>query len=263
MGCCGSEDDYYTVTPYRPANEKPHPSVYHQHQQHQRQPERYNPPRRRDPRREEAEKQQRQAQVTAAARNYGWPTARGVPGYTNHARATGSRDSIIEPDLAGGLAAMPGSDFRAFYDPQRQHHHQRQRQQQPRQQQPTRRPNPVPPFQHPPYYQQRFVTQQPTRMPMMTMATPGPGPGPRSNVGRAALPRAHMLPIHQQPAIARKPVIHDGRAQFYATPQVARLVGHHHRRDSNGISECSDDSFDHEDLRQYTVSPIERSYRKK
>lgn len=240
MGCCGSKDDYYTVTPYRPPHEKPHPSVYHQYQ---RQPERYNPPRRRDPRREEAEKRQRQAQATAAAQNYGWPTARGVPSNTNHhPRGTGSRDSIIEPDLAGGLAAMPGSDFRAVYDPQR--HRQRQR---PRQQ-PIRRPNPTPPFQRPPYYQQRFVTQQPTRMPMMT-AAPGP------NIGRA-VPRVHMPATH--PVIARKPVIQDVRTQIYATPQVARLV---RRRDSNGISVCSDDSFDREDLRQYTVSPIERSYR--
>ncbi|KAI0505239.1 hypothetical protein F5B22DRAFT_529634 [Xylaria bambusicola] len=229
MGCCGSEDDYYTVTPYRPPNEKPHPSVYNQ-----RQPERHNQPRYRDPRREEADKRQRQAQATAAARNYGWPTTRGVAGNTNHHRGSGSRDSIIEPGLAGGLAAMPGSDFRAVYDPQR--HRQRQQQQQQRQQQPIHRPNPVPPFQRPPYYQQRFVSQQPPRMPMMS-----------------AIPRASEEPLaRRQQVIARKPVVQGRRTQFHA-PQVARLV----RRDSNGISECSDDDFDREDLRQYTVSPIQ------
>ncbi|KAK5624358.1 hypothetical protein RRF57_000074 [Xylaria bambusicola] len=245
MGCCGSEDDYYTVTPYRPPSEKPHPSV-----QYQRHPERHSQPRHRDLRREEAEKRQRQAQATAAARNYGWPTTRGVTGNTHQLQGTGSRDSIIEPSLVGGLAAMPGSDFRAVYDPQ----HPRQRQQQQQQRQPVHRPNPLPPYQHPPYYQQRFVSQQPLRMPMMSAAS-------RQEIPRVPRVLQEGPLARRQQVIARKPVIQELRTQFHA-PQVARLV----RRDSNGISECSDDAFDREELRQYTVSPIqsppaERSYR--
>ncbi|KAI3343133.1 hypothetical protein F4824DRAFT_510369 [Ustulina deusta] len=219
--CCGcSDDDYYTASPYRPPNENPHPSVS------QRRPERHRKPRYQDPSREEVEKRQRQAQATAAARNYGWPTTRGVAGSTDRLQTSGNRDSIIEPHLAGGLAAMPGSDFRAVYDPQR-----------PRQQ-PMRRPSPSRPPQRPPYYQQRFVNQQPPRMPLMSIS---------------AQQDVRTLPpvVHQHPVTVRRPVIQTTRP--HQAPQVARLV----RRDSNGISECSDDEVDPEDLRKYTVSPIQ------
>ncbi|KAI0974378.1 hypothetical protein F4678DRAFT_458345 [Xylaria arbuscula] len=251
MGCCGSEDDYYTVAPYRHTNEKPHPSIIQQRpeQQHHRpqhyqprhyQPQNYRPSNQqtrsyqpqnhrlqhRGPSREEVEKRQRQAQATAAARNYGWPTERSIVRHADPRPELRNRDSIIEPGLAGGLAAMPGSDFRAVYDPQRA-----------RQQQ-TRQPNIPQPAQRPPYYQQRFVNQQPARMPMMSASN-------MQNVRR-------MPPVvHQQPVIARKPVIQTTRPQFRA-PQVARIV----RRDSNGISECSDDDDDIRDLRNYTVSPL-------
>ncbi|TGJ84860.1 hypothetical protein E0Z10_g3919 [Xylaria hypoxylon] len=223
--CCGSEDDYYTVSPYRPANEKHHASV--SQARSQRQPK----PQHRGPSREEIEKRQRQAQATAAAQNYGWPTSRRVAGNipTNHIQTPGNRDSIIEPDVAGGLAAIPGSDFRAVYDPQQSR------------QQPTHRPSPPRPPQRPVYYQQRFVSQQPSRMPPMRAA-------PQQVVRR--VPQI----VHQRPAIARKPVLQMAHPLSRA-PQAARLV----RRDSNGISECSDDEGDREDLRKYTVSPIQQS----
>ncbi|KAF2968131.1 hypothetical protein GQX73_g5443 [Xylaria multiplex] len=222
--CCGSDDDYYTVSPYRPPNEKPHPSVSHAYSQ--RQPRAQN----RGPSREEIEKRQRQAQATTAARNYGWPTSHRDAGSnsTNYQRH-GNRDSIIEPDLAGGLAAMPGSDFRAVYDPQRS------------QQQPVHTPTPPRPYQRPPYYQQRFVAQQPTRTQPMRAA-------PQQDSGRA--PQM----VQRRPGIARRPVIQTAHPVFQA-PQTARIV----RRDSNGISECSDDEGDCEDLRNYTVSPLQQS----
>ncbi|KAI1428370.1 hypothetical protein F5Y12DRAFT_733403 [Xylaria sp. FL1777] len=233
MCCGGSEDDYYTVSPYRPANENPHPSVA------QHRPERYHQPRHRGPSREEVEKRQRQAQATAAAQNYGWPITRGVSRNPNHLQTSRNRDSVIEPDLAGGLAAMPGSDFRAVYDPQRSRQQQIHRPSPPRppQRQPQRPPQRLP--QRPPYHQQRFVSQQPPRMPPMSVPA-------KQDVRRVP------LVVQQHQAIARKPVIQTTRPQFQA-PQAARLV----RRDSNGISECSDDDGDREDLRGYTVSPIQ------
>ncbi|KAI0416914.1 hypothetical protein F5X98DRAFT_342473 [Xylaria grammica] len=223
--CCGSDDDYYTVSPYRPVNEIPHHSV--SHARAQRQPV----PQRRGPSREEMEKRQRQAQATAAAQKYGWPTAHRAGGNipTNHSQAPGNRDSVIEAELAGGLAAMPGSDFRAVYDPQR-----------PRQQ-PVHRPSPPQPYQRPPYYQQRFVTQQPARTAPMRAA-------PQQDA------RRQPQMVHHRPALARKPVIQTAHSPFRA-PRAAKLV----RRDSNGVSECSDDEGDIADLRNYTVSPIQQS----
>ncbi|KAI1277154.1 hypothetical protein F5Y07DRAFT_364230 [Xylaria sp. FL0933] len=242
MGCSGSKEDYYDSDrkAYRPSDEKPHyagdrhqperrQQQHHQHRQHYEprhhyERQNYYQHQRRDPSREEAEKRRRQAQATAAAQNYGWPTTRGMTGNTDPLKTRGNRDSVIEPDLAGGLAAMPGSDFRAVYDPQRA------------QQQRMHRPSPPRPPQRPPYYQQRFVEKQPARMPNMPNM---------QNVSRK--PQV----VNQNRPLARKPVIQTVHPQHQA-PRAARIV----RRDSNGVSECSDDDVDIEDLRDYTVSPI-------
>ncbi|KAI0404274.1 hypothetical protein F4802DRAFT_567438 [Xylaria palmicola] len=227
---CWCSDDDYTVSPYRPPGENPHPSVSRGH------PQRQPPRQHRGPSAEEQEKRQRQAQASAAARSYGWPAARG---------AAGNRDSIIEPGLAGGLAAMPGSDFRAVYDPHRQRQSpQRRPVQQPVRQPVRRRDLPGPP-QRPPYYQQGsvnrqgFVNQQPGRAQLM-----------RAYPQQEA--RAPAPTMHQRPGNARRPVVQQQTtAHVPRQAQTARLV----RRDSNGVSECSDTDDDIENLRNYTVSP--------
>ncbi|KAI1166922.1 hypothetical protein F5B18DRAFT_569495 [Nemania serpens] len=238
MPCCGSDSDYYSEAregpkPYRPVG----PS------------QRYPQTERRGLSREEIEKRQRQAQATAAAQSYGWPT-RGVTPTGPH-RTHGSRDSIIESGLVGSLAALPGSDLRAVYDPQRirQPPHQQQLRQQPRQQpgqqprqQPGQQPGQQRPIhqptwpQRPPYYQ--FISEQPSKV--QPMSTP-------------SRHRTQTGPPVIKERIARKPVLH--AAQPHLRPHTAKLV----RRDSNGISECSDDEdgVDYrEKLRNYTVSPL-------
>ncbi|KAI0428861.1 hypothetical protein F5Y09DRAFT_343268 [Xylaria sp. FL1042] len=237
MGCSGSKEDYHNAYHYdshRATNEKPYRSANHhyperQHHQpqyhygprHHYEPQRHYHHQRHGPSREEIEKRQRQAQATAAARSYGWPTTRGITGNTDPLQRRGNRDSIIEPDLAGGLAAMPGSDFRAVYDPHRAHRHRHQ----------NHRPGPPRPPQHPPYYQQRFVSHQQVR----------------NALDVQDVRRTPQIVNHRH-AIARKPLIQRARPQV-APPQAARLV----RRDSNGISECSDDEGD---LKDYVVSPV-------
>ncbi|KAI1120731.1 hypothetical protein F5Y10DRAFT_289349 [Nemania abortiva] len=238
--CCCNDDDYDTPEAPRPQNERPHPPVSQPRAQRQAVPPQRGLSREET---ERKEKRERQAQATAAARNYGWPTPREV-GFASQ-RTPGNRDSVIEPHLASGLAALPGSDFRAVYDPQRLRQSPRQSpQQQPRQLPPQRpnhmRPDPPRPIQQPSYHRQRPVTQQPVRMPPMR-----------------AVPLQNMRPasssaVHQRPSIARTATVQPA-ARAYVQPQTARLV----RRDSNGISECSDDDDDYrlEELRKYTVSP--------
>ncbi|KAI1177491.1 hypothetical protein F4777DRAFT_587286 [Nemania sp. FL0916] len=216
MPCCGSEDDYDTVTPYNPVPEKTHRPVPNSYNPNHY-PQRQAPARRPDPRCEEMEKRQRQAQATIAARSYGWPTSREAA--ANHSHPSRNRDSMIEPGLASGLAAMPGSEFRAVYDPQRQRQ-QHQSRPQGQQQLPQRSL----------YYQQRSVTQQPSRVPPMVTRKP-------------VFHEGRSLPA------GRKPVIQTARPLIQ--PQRAQLV----RRDSNGISECSDDDGD-ESWRDHPVSPI-------
>ncbi|KAI1828067.1 hypothetical protein F4861DRAFT_490531 [Xylaria intraflava] len=320
--CCGSEDDYYTVSPYRPENERPHPSVAAAHT-------RQNPQRQyQTPNRDEAEKRQRQEQAAAAARNYGWPTARGVNGniYTNNRERPENRDSMIEPDLAGGLAAMPGSDFRAVYDPNRARQQQVHRPSPPdcrpsqpihrpsqpihRQGQPINKPNqpvnkpgqpisrpsqpanrpsqptdrpsepvrrlsPPPPYQRPAYYQYSYVDKQPAKVAPMraepkhgNRGTPHQRPSPERKpviqTVRPILKAPQVAEIvcsetpRQQPGLVRKPVSKTVRP-ILVTPQVAEIVQVPEpirRRDSNGVSECSDDDMD-VDLSNYTVSPLE------
>ncbi|KAI3329283.1 hypothetical protein HD806DRAFT_279404 [Xylariaceae sp. AK1471] len=241
--CFGSDDDYYHASPYRPENEHPHPSV----SQVQPRP-RYQPPSR-----EEEEKRLRQTQATVAAQKYGWPTSRGVANniYTEHYKTSGNRDSLIEPDLAGGLASLPGSDYRAVYDPQRRRQPQQPGQRQPqlvqRPNPPLQRPSPPQRPQRPPYYQQRSVYQKPSyqqSQPVVYQQQPPMSVELRQNMRR------------QQPqAVARKPALRV-TPQANHTPMVAHLI----RRDSNGVSECSDDDDDdHNNLRHYTVSPIQAS----
>lgn len=250
--CCGSrKDNYYTVRPYRPPKERPHPSVS-QNQPRRQQPQ-FQPqpqPRSRGP--EELEKRRRQAQATAAARTYGWPTERGVVA----GNMRNNRDSIIEPDLAGGLAAMPGSDFRAVYDPQRPRHiSQRQQQQQrQKQQKPT-----ITHQQHishqkwkpqrPSYYQQQFVDRQPSSMAPM-----------RAAPSRQTAPSVTQRQQRQRPAVGRVLPVVPTRPPVQVPPprKVKRPV----RRDSNGVSECSSSSSDDDDgdhrrhRRNYNVSPL-------
>ncbi|KAI0553605.1 hypothetical protein F4679DRAFT_427802 [Xylaria curta] len=147
--CCGSRDDYYTVTPYRPSDEKPHHSVSRDISQW------YHQPQTRNPGHEEMEKWQRQAKAREAAQRYGWPTDRAAPRSANHPRPPRSRDSIIEPNLATGLTTMSGLDYAAVYDPQR-----------PRQQR-NYPPSPPRPTRRPPYYGERIINQQPGMTPPM------------------------------------------------------------------------------------------------
>ncbi|KAI1736913.1 hypothetical protein F4680DRAFT_243313 [Xylaria scruposa] len=140
--CCGSRDDYFTVTPYRPSDEKPHPSVSRDISQWYHQPQTWGLER------EEIEKRQRQAKASDAAQRYGWPTDRAAPRHANHPRPSHSRDSIIEPNLAIGLTTMSGLDYAAVYDP----HHP---------------PSPPRPTRRPPYHGARIVNQQPGMTPPM------------------------------------------------------------------------------------------------
>jgi hypothetical protein len=244
--CCGSGDDYYHASPYRPENERAHTSASHAQPRS----------RRRRPSREEEEKRLRQTQATVAAQKYGWPTSRGVANniYTEHYKTPGNRDSLIEPGLAGGLAAMPGSDYRAVYDPQRRRQPQQLIQQpnpHPQRQTPPQRP------QRPPYYQQRSVHQRPAHQqpPLTYQQQPPMSMAPRQDMRRQQPQVAHQRPV---PAVARKPVLRVTPQPNHA-PMVASLV----RRDSNGVSECSDDDGDdghhHRSLRGHTVSPIQAS----
>ncbi|KAI0113914.1 hypothetical protein GGR51DRAFT_556412 [Nemania sp. FL0031] len=269
MCCCGSEDDYYRATPYRPDYQEPHPSV--SPDRLRRQPETRRPMSREEiERRERIEKRERQAQATAAAQNYGWPTSRmDGGGFVNRGYSSGNRDSMIEPHLAGGLVALPGLDFAAVYDPQRSRQlprppppvqrprypppqqsqlplqQQRQQQQQhswqPQRQQQLQQPwQPQQQYQRnpSPLYQQQFVYEQPPQMPLMRVA---PLPNTRA-----------QPPSAQHHNIARRPVVQIVAPPF-VQPQTARLV----RRDSNGISECDDDDdYRLEELRNYTVSPV-------
>ncbi|KAI0456680.1 hypothetical protein F5B21DRAFT_148108 [Xylaria acuta] len=257
--CCGSSDDYYTVAPYRPRDENPHPSVSRGF------PQRYTQPPPRDPIREEIEKRQRQAQATAAAQRYGWPTSRGASGSIDHLRTLGNRDSIIEPNLAGSMAATPIQNFGEVYDPRRPPRQQNYSSDRPR------------PTQRPPYHGQRIVDQQPGRMPPMN-APPTRGQ-PRKDVRTERpvacqrhtkpMPPRNAPPIRaqpgkhvrvespaapQRPAIAREVVVQKqdspppGR-EFSSVPQPTRSI----RRDSNRVSLCSDNGFD---FRSGSVSPI-------
>ncbi|KAI8632025.1 hypothetical protein F5Y19DRAFT_422884 [Xylariaceae sp. FL1651] len=242
--CCGSDEDYYNVTPYRPENERPHPSVSQGYAQQHPQ---LGGPRRLTP--EEIEKRKRYAQATAAAQKYGWPTARGVAGniYTDHIQTPGNRDSQIEPDLAGRVFSMPGSDYQAVYDPTRPRQPTRQPDRRPG---PPQQTNPLHRPQRPGYYQQgyianhpRSVYQQPARMPPMSSVPQHPNRDVRKvpQVVRQGLP------------VPRKPVIQTTPEPFHA-PQAARLV----RKDSKGVSEFGDDDDDDPaQWRKHTVSPMQ------
>jgi len=280
-------------------------------QQRQKQ-QRPSPPRYQSPTREQIEKRDRQARATAAAHQYGWPTLRGVAGNmdTNLHRTLGNRDSIIEPRLAGNLATMPGSDYRSVYDPNKRRQPQPQPSSRTVHQRPSRAPAPntalrgtPPPTttqkreqqqqsqpQSPPYYQQRGqsqqqkqqysrpIYQQPQGIPPMTM-TMGMAPATTMQDARRVPQRVNTNENPRGTVAARKPVIQSvhpvrpvlNNAHAHAhvhAPQAARLV----RRDSNGVSECSDDDDDddaHDDdddedecrrrgnLRDYTVSPVQ------
>ncbi|KAI0438775.1 hypothetical protein F4803DRAFT_569306 [Xylaria telfairii] len=257
--CCGSKDDYYTATPYRPANEKPHPSVSRG---------RYPPPPPRDPRLEEIEKRQRQAQATAAAQRYGWPTSRTDPRGYDDLQIPGNRDSLIEPGLASGLSTMPGSDFRAVYDPQRSPQRRRNH--------PPNRPRPT---QSPHYYGQGFVDQQPGKMPPMRappirtqprqhakVQYPVAYQHPSMPVQPVYAPQIRMQhnqyvrPEHQRPAVARDVVVQrqyrpprepeTARFSYVPQPRPVRKPS----LDSNRISLCSDDSASIP--RDLCVSPV-------
>ncbi|KAJ8129097.1 hypothetical protein O1611_g4534 [Lasiodiplodia mahajangana] len=111
---------------------------------------------------------------------------------------------------------------------------------------PPSHPGPPPlqqqaPPQRPPYHQQRFVSRQPPIMPPMKAAP-------------LAIVSEKSVAAQQRPSIAQRPTVKPADRR-YVQPQTARLV----RRDSNGISECSedDDNSRLEELRNYTVSPIQ------
>ncbi|GAP86100.1 hypothetical protein SAMD00023353_0302290 [Rosellinia necatrix] len=269
FSCCSSRTDYELVPPSRlanrPANQWPHNPAAHR-SQGRRHPQGRPQPRSRVPSREELEKQRRQAQATAAARTYGWPTTRrGTDGggEVGGAGSSGSRDSVIEPHLAGGLAALPGSDFRAVYDPRRAQHPSPAPPPPPppppQQQQQVRLPNyPRQQPQHPPYHPGQSAWQQPGRMPA-TWATPTQGAAAITTTTTAAAAAAPVA--YQRPTVARRPVVRTA-PRLPSQPQRPRHV----RRDSNGVSECSSDEGDgggdhnvedYRHLRNYTVSPLQ------
>ncbi|TRX88115.1 hypothetical protein FHL15_011013 [Xylaria flabelliformis] len=247
--CCGSQDDYYTVTPYRPSAEKPHPSVSRDPSQWHHQPQTRNP------RREEIEKRQRQAKATAAAQRYGWPTDRA---------AAGGRDSIIERDLAIGLTTMSGIDYAAVYDPAR-----------PRQQR-NYSPSPPRPAGRPPYYYgEGIVNQQPGTMPPMNAPPMRAQPNRDMRSKSQGVPRhtdrmrtspqqraRKESPIaHQRPPIAQEIIVHRQDRPppepytariSYLPPQTRSLK----RQDSNRVSLLSDDGIEFEFLERRPVSPI-------
>ncbi|KAI0164943.1 hypothetical protein GGR57DRAFT_514801 [Xylariaceae sp. FL1272] len=274
MGCCGSDDDYYHVTPYKPENERRQPKPNPQgHSQWHPQPKQYG-----GLTKEQFEKRERQARATHAAQKYGWPTPRGVGQniFTDHLPA-GNRDSVIEQGLAGAFVSMPGSEFRELrpvYDPVRVRQPQNASPGAPRQapQRPQRPQRPqmsqLPSF---PQYgaayarpgpalgsgQRQPIYQQPTRQPPMSQ-----GPQRRPNVTHRT-PSSEKRPAIQ-PSPAKRPVVQtldlsrvkSQKATFHmATPHRAhfpKVV----RRDSNGVSDCSDDAGNLDDLRNYTVSPM-------
>ncbi|KAI1750937.1 hypothetical protein F4782DRAFT_507282 [Xylaria castorea] len=247
--CCGSSDDYYTVTPYRPSGEKPHFSVSRGVSKGHRQPQP------RDPLREAREKWQRQAQASAAAQRYGWPTSRAGPGRIDHLQAPGNRDSVIEFHLAEGIVAMPGLDWRAAYDPER-----------PRRQR-NYSPSPPLPAQRPPYYGEKIIHQQPSRMPPPSMrALPTRTPPPSMRVPPTRTPpkkyvRAESTRVHQRPAIAREIVIQKQDSPP-PEPETARISWlppprqsfKRRSNDTNCVSLCSDDGIDFS--RNRCVSPL-------
>ncbi|KAI1434504.1 hypothetical protein GGR50DRAFT_395988 [Xylaria sp. CBS 124048] len=244
--CCGSRDDYHSITPDRQEKPRPHHQYVPENRPRRPQPPPNSKPQYPSASRSEREKRERQAQATAAARNYGWPAPRAASG----GMATGSnrsRDSMIEPGLASGLAAMPGSEFRAVYDPhkRRQLPPRPQHSQQQQQPQTVHSSTPPPPYQRPPYYHLGVVNHQPGRTQPMQVKP----------VQAVPIPAGKGKPRHH-PAIARQPVIQAAH-RMSRMPQAAVLV---RRRDSNGVSECSDDEGDghraHEKLRNYTVSPL-------
>ncbi|KAI2638111.1 hypothetical protein GGS21DRAFT_455917 [Xylaria nigripes] len=229
--CCGSDDDYYTVSSYQQETQRPKAYATAGRPRQQAYPQyQYHPQSR-----EEAEKRQRQAQATAAAHKYGWPTARGAPGNVHQQYPNNyvNRDSMIEPNLAGGLAAMPGSEFRAVYDPQRARQAPPRRPV-PQRQQPVQNGGLPRQSQRPPP-QQRIVYHQPGRTPAMR-AEP--------TLNNRSVPQ-------QRPGVGRRPDIHAARPVSEAS-QTAEIFP---RRDSNGVSVCSDDE-DYQNLRNYTVSPL-------
>ncbi|RYC54138.1 hypothetical protein CHU98_g12070 [Xylaria longipes] len=253
--CCSSSDDYYTVTPYRPSDERPHPSVSR---------EWYSELSPWDL--EDIEKWQRQAKATKAAKGYGWPTARGgAPRSIDHRQTPGSRDSLMEASLARRLAAIPGAHFYEPQQPQRQRNYS---------------PNPPRPTQRPPYYEQRVVNQQPGRMPPMNAPPMRAQPKQRlreeppvvhqrpavSRPPRHSPPvrvpprrdvRAEPPMVHRRPGMAREVVVQKQpspppepeTARFSSVPQPTRNV----RRDSNCVSLLSEDGID---FPRGCVSPI-------
>ncbi|KAI1260995.1 hypothetical protein F5Y18DRAFT_212486 [Xylariaceae sp. FL1019] len=274
MGCCGSADDYYQVTPYKPANEqRPSRPKPQGHSQRHPLPKQYG-----GLTKEQYEKRERQARATNAAQKYGWPTPRGVGQniFTDHL-PPGNRDSVIEANLAGGFVSMPGSEFgelRPVYDPVRARRPQTAGSGAPRQapQRPQRPPmSQLPTF---PQYgaayavpgpalgsgQRQPIYQQPSRQPPMSQ---GP-PQRRPHVKTHRTPSSENRPV-VHPSPAKRPVVQtldlsrikSQKATFHmATPQRAqhpKVI----RRDSNGISDCSDDDDNLDDLRNYTVSPMQ------
>ncbi|KAI0189243.1 hypothetical protein F4808DRAFT_467547 [Astrocystis sublimbata] len=142
---------------------------------------------------EKREKQQRQAQARAAAERYGWRPTGGA--YRSHGdpETSCARDSLIEPNLAHGFAAMPGSDFRPFY-----HSHQLRRQQ---------TPHPSKPGQRPPNHDQRIVNQQPGRVaPMNAPPTKMPARKPLKGESRAEPRTAHQHPGARKPPMSETPL---------------------------------------------------------
>ncbi|OTA96937.1 hypothetical protein M434DRAFT_347086 [Hypoxylon sp. CO27-5] len=153
-----------------------------------------------------------------AAQGYGWP-GQTTTRSNNPQQSLRRKDSYIEPGLAHALVGLPGSDFRAVYDPERA-----------RQQ---RAPQPTISSNYPQQRQgaHRIVAQQPRRIEAMAMAYP------------QGMPQN----AYQHPGVFAS----SRTAQ--SQPSPARLM----RRDSNGVSEFgSDDEYDASALRNYTVSPI-------
>ncbi|KAI0140937.1 hypothetical protein F4776DRAFT_539319 [Hypoxylon sp. NC0597] len=154
-----------------------------------------------------------------AAQGYGWP-GQTTTRSNNPQQSLRRQDSFIEPGLAHALVGLPDSDFRAVYDPERA------RQQRVPASQPILSPN------YPQQLQRGapgIIAEQPSTIEAMAVA----------------YPQGVRQIVHQHPSVSTS------SKTAPSMPSPVRLM----RRDSNGVSECSDDEYDEAALRNYTVSP--------
>ncbi|OTB08807.1 hypothetical protein M426DRAFT_162199 [Hypoxylon sp. CI-4A] len=182
-----------------------------------------------------ARKREREAAASQAAMWYGWAgqQSQGRSRETQRPATSGSKDSYFEPHVASAFVGLPGSDFRAVYDPERRRqpkHPDRQRPSNPPHHTQQRRPD-------------RVVINQPRPMEAMAM---GPPRHHYAHDNMRRRPDAVKYPSKTSVPAALK------AAPSPMVPSRPKPV----RRDSNNISELgSEDGRDGDDLNSYVVSP--------